>query len=135
MVVDTSAIIAILNAEPEAQAFVATLAGASACRISAASFVEAGLVARRDPTGAWRQALEQLVTDYAIQIDQVTEHQARIALDAYRSEEHTSELQSLMRHSYAVFCLKKKTIHNHPTKKKLHIHSTQTYHEIRKITN
>src|SRR3546814_10339156 len=26
-----------------------------------------------------------------------------------RSEEHTSELQSLMRHSYAVFCLKKKT--------------------------
>src|SRR3546814_6172805 len=26
---------------------------------------------------------------------------------AFRSEEHTSELQSLMRHSYAVFCLKK----------------------------
>src|SRR3546814_3114478 len=26
-----------------------------------------------------------------------------------RSEEHTSELQSLMRHSYAVFCLQKKT--------------------------
>src|SRR3546814_5203337 len=29
-----------------------------------------------------------------------------------RSEEHTSELQSLMRISYAVFCLKKKTINN-----------------------
>src|SRR3546814_2202800 len=29
---------------------------------------------------------------------------------ADRSEEHTSELQSLMRISYAVFCLKKKTI-------------------------
>src|SRR3546814_4874454 len=29
---------------------------------------------------------------------------------AMRSEEHTSELQSLMRISYAVFCLKKKTI-------------------------
>src|SRR3546814_6859371 len=28
--------------------------------------------------------------------------------DIYRSEEHTSELQSLMRISYAVFCLKKK---------------------------
>src|SRR3546814_8459238 len=27
----------------------------------------------------------------------------------HRSEEHTSELQSLMRNSYAVFCLKKKT--------------------------
>src|SRR3546814_1160680 len=32
--------------------------------------------------------------------------------DVLRSEEHTSELQSLMRISYAVFCLKKK-IHNH----------------------
>src|SRR3546814_4747295 len=32
--------------------------------------------------------------------------------DAARSEEHTSELQSLMRISYAVFCLKKKT-HEH----------------------
>src|SRR3546814_1945987 len=29
-------------------------------------------------------------------------------LELYRSEEHTSELQSLMRISYAVFCLKKK---------------------------
>src|SRR3546814_8042033 len=32
-----------------------------------------------------------------------------IAAIASRSEEHTSELQSLMRISYAVFCLKKKT--------------------------
>src|SRR3546814_8011739 len=30
-------------------------------------------------------------------------------MEALRSEEHTSELQSLMRISYAVFCLKKKT--------------------------
>src|SRR3546814_5342373 len=34
------------------------------------------------------------------------------ARDAGRSEEHTSELQSLMRISYAVFCLKKKTLNN-----------------------
>src|SRR3546814_2587837 len=33
----------------------------------------------------------------------------RMNLDVLRSEEHTSELQSLMRISYAVFCLKKKT--------------------------
>src|SRR3546814_2289751 len=39
--------------------------------------------------------------------DYVAELEARAA----RSEEHTSELQSLMRISYAVFCLKKKT-HN-----------------------
>src|SRR3546814_10038068 len=32
-----------------------------------------------------------------------------------RSEEHTSELQSLMRISYAVFCLKKKNQNNKPT--------------------
>src|SRR3546814_3026820 len=35
-----------------------------------------------------------------------------IALAPLRSEEHTSELQSLMRISYAVFCLKKKTTNN-----------------------
>src|SRR3546814_1768218 len=39
------------------------------------------------------------------------------AASAIRSEEHTSELQSLMRISYAVFCLKKK-------KKRLHIITT-----------
>src|SRR3546814_2792180 len=35
---------------------------------------------------------------------------ARVVDHAERSEEHTSELQSLMRISYAVFCLKKKKI-------------------------
>src|SRR3546814_3130141 len=34
---------------------------------------------------------------------------SRVAPPTVRSEEHTSELQSLMRISYAVFCLKKKT--------------------------
>src|SRR3546814_1627200 len=34
-----------------------------------------------------------------------------ILVIAVRSEEHTSELQSLMRNSYAVFCLKKKNTH------------------------
>src|SRR3546814_2364097 len=33
-------------------------------------------------------------------------------VEMVRSEEHTSELQSLMRNSYAVFCLKKKTTTN-----------------------
>src|SRR3546814_6060182 len=39
-----------------------------------------------------------------------------------RSEEHTSELQSLMRISYAVFCLNKKTQNN-----KLHTHPSIKY--------
>src|SRR3546814_9153837 len=34
---------------------------------------------------------------------------------AWRSEEHTSELQSLMRNSYAVFCLKKKNARKNKT--------------------
>src|SRR3546814_6810044 len=44
-----------------------------------------------------------------------------------RSEEHTSELQSLMRISYAVFCLKKKKINN-PPRRHIHIKHIQTYH-------
>src|SRR3546814_5910415 len=39
-------------------------------------------------------------------------HRARAEPDQPRSEEHTSELQSLMRISYAVLCLKKKRIKN-----------------------
>src|SRR3546814_9844343 len=40
--------------------------------------------------------------------------ESRRCLDRTRSEEHTSELQSLMRISYAVFCLKKKTTQINP---------------------
>src|SRR3546814_5640168 len=43
---------------------------------------------------------------------------ARMSASACRSEEHTSELQSLMRSSYAVFCLKKK---NNNDKRKSHM--------------
>src|SRR3546814_2109945 len=39
-----------------------------------------------------------------------------LAEGKYRSEEHTSELQSLMRISYAVFCLKKKKHHKETTR-------------------
>src|SRR3546814_10048881 len=41
-------------------------------------------------------------------IDLGMQKAATAAIQANRSEEHTSELQSLMRTSYAVFCLKKK---------------------------
>src|SRR3546814_6946023 len=45
----------------------------------------------------------------------------------YRSEEHTSELQSLMRISYAVFCLKKKKKNNNkPSSEKRQTTSTRT---------
>src|SRR3546814_1237558 len=41
-----------------------------------------------------------------------------------RSEEHTSELQSLMRISYAVFCLKKKNLSNIEYNHKNYLHHT-----------
>src|SRR3546814_10166653 len=43
-----------------------------------------------------------------------------------RSEEHTSELQSLMRISYAVFCLKKKNNNNHRISTRTHSNTKQT---------
>src|SRR3546814_7758953 len=53
-----------------------------------------------------------LVSEFtALQLDDQLRHAARLSPKAVRkdrSEEHTSELQSLMRNSYAVFCLKKK---------------------------
>src|SRR3546814_7470158 len=45
-----------------------------------------------------------------------------------RSEEHTSELQSLMRISYAVFCLKKKNKHKNLTQKTHIIIITPNFH-------
>src|SRR3546814_3317332 len=56
-----------------------------------------------------------------------------IDLASGRSEEHTSELQSLMRISYAVFCLKKTTKRtkcttNHPTNTKYNPSTTTQHH-------
>src|SRR3546814_3341798 len=47
-----------------------------------------------------------------------TSAEYRAAAETVRSAEHTSELQSLMRISYAVFCLKKKKRKQHNTNKK-----------------
>src|SRR3546814_6464082 len=44
----------------------------------------------------------------------------RIVMNCNRSEEHTSELQSLMRISYAVFCLKKKTSKTNTNNQNIH---------------
>src|SRR3546814_5444128 len=57
-------------------------------------------------------------------------HAGELLLDAgrahlaSRSEEHTSELQSLMRNSYAVFCLKKKKYENNPHTTAIKNHTT-----------
>src|SRR3546814_6270007 len=45
-----------------------------------------------------------------------TDEHGQLTIRPGRSEEHTSELQSLMRNSYAVFCLKKKKNRKKPQK-------------------
>src|SRR3546814_5386255 len=53
--------------------------------------------------------LEQIIaTAIDLSVVKEAEAKAKQLQDELRSEEHTSELQSLMRISYAVFCLKKK---------------------------
>src|SRR3546814_5978061 len=55
-----------------------------------------------------RAGLGDEVLLVAGQAREPVQHRARPVLGLRRSEEHTSELQSLMRISYAVFCLNKK---------------------------
>src|SRR3546814_9855274 len=77
------------------------------------------------PAGQWRFALAPQRDLDAAALGAGTEDDAR-------SEEHTSELQSLMRISYAVFCLKKKkhTEQVHPSLN--HIQHTKTVTATRK---
>src|SRR3546814_4692725 len=57
------------------------------------------------------QSMQSRVVPYVVEVDKLGQAQAVTPADADyrpRSAEHTSELQSLMRISYAVFCLQKK---------------------------
>jgi ribonuclease VapC len=84
VIVDTSALIAILRDEPEAPACATAIEAAPRRRISAANFVEAAIVidASRDPVASRR--FEDLVREAQLVVEPVTEAQARIARDAYR---------------------------------------------------
>lgn len=83
MVIDSSAVIAILFNEPEAADFLSRMALANVCRLSAASLVEIGIVLRRDAVAPRRQAFEEMLQLFSVQIEPVTEAQARLALEAY----------------------------------------------------
>src|SRR3546814_4925874 len=64
------------------------------------------------------------IVRWTVSHSQTHQRFARISikkLRQLRSEEHTSELQSLMRISYAVFCLKKKTKKQHTQHQSEHI--------------
>lgn len=84
MIIDTSAIVAILRAEPEAEAFSRAIAGARSRRISAVNFVEAAAVidGSRDPVASRR--FDELLREAKLVIEPVTPNQARVAREAYR---------------------------------------------------
>ena len=84
MIVDTSAIIAILRAEPEAEAFAKAIEVARVRRVSAANYVEAAAVidGARDPIASRR--FDDFFTEASFTVEAVSLQQARIAREAYR---------------------------------------------------
>jgi len=84
MIVDSSAIIAVLRNEPEAAAIAAALQQTSICRMSAVTYVEAAVVtdSNRNPVLSGR--FDDLLRDVKMRVESVTFDQARIARQAYR---------------------------------------------------
>jgi ribonuclease VapC len=84
MILDTSAIIAVLRDEPEATSCAQAISDAMSRRVSAVNFVESAVVidASRDPIATRR--FEDFIREANIFIEPVTEIQAQIARAAYR---------------------------------------------------
>ena len=84
MIIDTSALIAILRAEDDAGDMALAIERAQARKISAASYLETAVVidASRDPVASRRY--DELVDTAELRVEPVTHDQARIARDAYR---------------------------------------------------
>ena len=84
MILDTSAIIAILRDEPEAARFAQAIEDAAHRRLSAVNYVEGAAVidSSRDPVASRRY--DDLLREARVAIEPVTEAQARIAREAYR---------------------------------------------------
>jgi len=84
MIVDTSAVLAILRGEADAPRIARVLQEARICRISAASYVEAAIVtdSNRDPVLSRR--FDDLLRDGEIDIELFDAVQAKIAREAYR---------------------------------------------------
>ncbi|MGH2461431.1 MAG: type II toxin-antitoxin system VapC family toxin [Chloroflexota bacterium] len=84
MIIDASALIAILRAEPDASAFARAIEGATSRRVSAVNFLEAAVVidGSRDPVASRR--FDDLIGVAGIVVEAVTEAHARIGRAAYR---------------------------------------------------
>lgn len=85
MIVDSSALIAILLREPEAETFARTLLASPRNRISAVNFVEAAIIAdaRMQPTSR-ADAFDDLVQAVGLEVEGVTREHATDARIAYR---------------------------------------------------
>ena len=83
--IDTSAFIAVLRGEADSDAYLVALNAAEAVQLSAATYVETGIVVdnTRDPVISGR--FDQLLAELDAEIRDVTARQARLARDAYRS--------------------------------------------------
>ena len=84
IVVDTSALVAILLREPEASVFAAILERSGSCLLSAVSRVEFSMVVEGRAGGAGRVMLERTLLDAGIDIVAVTPAHADIAIAAFR---------------------------------------------------
>ena len=84
MILDSSAIVAILRAEPEAPMMAQAVDRDEPCRISAVSYVEAAIVidSSRDPIASRR--FDDFFRESEIVVESVTHRQAEIARQAYR---------------------------------------------------
>lgn len=84
MIVDTSAIIAILRDEPDADRYVEALAGADPARMSAGTYLETCIVvdANGDPVLSGR--LDDLIATARVKVEAFTSKQAEVARRAYR---------------------------------------------------
>jgi ribonuclease VapC len=84
MILDTSALIAILRGEPDAAVYAQAIEQAALRRLSAANFVEAAVVidGSRDPIASRR--FDELLREADVRVEPVTETQARLARGAYR---------------------------------------------------
>lgn len=86
MIVDSSALIAIILLEPEAEAFAAALVASPRNRISAANYLEAAIVADgRVQLGSRIEAYDELIAAARLEIEDVTAQRATQARAAYRS--------------------------------------------------
>ncbi|VAZ89697.1 type II toxin-antitoxin system VapC family toxin [Mycobacterium pseudokansasii] len=83
MIVDTSAIIAIFTEEDDAARYANAIAAADVRRLSAASYLECGIVldSLRDPIIS--RSLDELLEEARFVVEPVAERQARLARQAY----------------------------------------------------